>query len=71
LIVALALVYHIGDREEGVRALDCITLTPESEFYPIRRGEFVMLRGPSGGGKTTLLNILGAIDRATSGRVGT
>jgi len=28
-----------------------------------------MLRGPSGGGKTTLLNILGTIDRATSGRV--
>jgi hypothetical protein len=34
------------------------------------RGEFVMLRGPSGGGKTTLLNILGAIDRSSSGQVG-
>jgi ABC-type lipoprotein export system ATPase subunit len=29
-----------------------------------------MLRGPSGGGKTTLLNILGTIDKATSGYVG-
>lgn len=29
-----------------------------------------MLRGPSGGGKTTLLNILGTIDLPTSGRVG-
>lgn len=28
-----------------------------------------MLRGPSGGGKTTLLNILGTIDRASSGKV--
>lgn len=28
-----------------------------------------MLRGPSGGGKTTLLNILGTIDKATSGTV--
>jgi len=28
-----------------------------------------MLRGPSGGGKTSLLNILGTIDRATSGTV--
>ncbi len=35
------------------------------------RGEFVMLRGPSGGGKTSLLNILGTIDRASGGRVGT
>jgi ABC-type lipoprotein export system ATPase subunit len=35
------------------------------------RGEFVMLRGPSGGGKTTLLNIIGTIDKPTSGEVGT
>lgn len=26
-----------------------------------------MIRGPSGGGKTTLLNMLGTIDMATSG----
>jgi putative ABC transport system ATP-binding protein len=30
-----------------------------------------MLRGPSGGGKTSLLNILGTIDSATSGQIGT
>ena len=29
----------------------------------------MILRGPSGGGKTTLLNIMGAIDSATSGEV--
>ena len=38
-----------------------------SEVYPILRGEFVLLRGPSGGGKTTLLNIIGCIDVASSG----
>lgn len=29
-----------------------------------------MLRGPSGGGKTTLLNLLGTIDKPTSGTLG-
>ncbi len=29
-----------------------------------------MIRGPSGGGKTTLLNILGTLDYPTSGIVG-
>lgn len=30
-----------------------------------------MLRGPSGGGKTTLLNLLGTIDKPTTGILGT
>ncbi|KPI90685.1 putative ABC transporter domain protein [Leptomonas seymouri] len=38
-------------------------------FGPIRRGEFVMIRGPSGGGKTTLLNIIGTIDTCTEGTI--
>lgn len=50
-------------------ALRDIHLAPDSEFQPIRRGEFVILRGPSGGGKTSLLNILGAIDTASGGQV--
>lgn len=51
-------------------ALRDMHLNIGSEFWPIRRGEFIMLRGPSGGGKTSLLNILGTIDKATSGVVG-
>jgi len=61
--------YKIAGRNETVRALHDIHLAPGSEFFPIRRGEFVMLRGPSGGGKTSLLNVLGTIDRASSGKV--
>jgi len=61
--------YNLAGREEAVTALKDITLSCDSEFYPIRRGEFVMLRGPSGGGKTTLLNILGTIDLCTRGTV--
>ncbi|KAG5473828.1 hypothetical protein LSCM1_04459 [Leishmania martiniquensis] len=38
-------------------------------FGPVRRGEFVMIRGPSGGGKTTLLNIIGSIDSCSEGTI--
>lgn len=37
------------------------------EFFAVKRGEFIMIRGPSGGGKTTLLNIIGTIDRPSGG----
>eukprot|EP00727_Mastigamoeba_balamuthi_P005418 m51a1_g1496 putative abc transporter domain protein (300) ;mRNA; f:327486-328601 len=50
-----------------VVALADVHLAEGSPFEPVRRGEFVMLRGPSGGGKTTLLNILGTLDLPTSG----
>lgn len=35
----------------------------------IDRGAFAVVTGPSGGGKTTLLSLVGALDRATSGQV--
>lgn len=33
------------------------------------RGEFIIVRGPSGGGKTTFLNLIGTIDMSTSGSI--
>ena len=33
----------------------------------VKRGEFIMIMGPSGFGKTTLLNIIGLLDRSTDG----
>jgi putative ABC transport system ATP-binding protein len=61
--------YTIAGREDTVHALNDIHLAENGAFAPVRQGEFVMLRGPSGGGKTTFLNMLGTIDRATSGEV--
>lgn len=37
--------------------------------FQIEEGEFVVIVGPSGAGKTTVLNILGGMDSATSGKV--
>jgi len=61
--------YTIAGRNDAVAALKGITLSDDASLKPIKRGEFVMIRGPSGGGKTTLLNLLGTIDTASSGTV--
>eukprot|EP01117_Protostelium_nocturnum_P002712 TRINITY_DN1358_c0_g1_i1.p1 TRINITY_DN1358_c0_g1~~TRINITY_DN1358_c0_g1_i1.p1 ORF type:complete len:226 (+),score=101.03 TRINITY_DN1358_c0_g1_i1:35-679(+) len=47
---------------EGVPALRGVDLT-------IKKGEFVVIYGTSGGGKTTMLNILGTIDKPTKGEL--
>lgn len=52
--------YKMGEVE--IKALDGIS-------FPIEQGEFVVIVGPSGAGKTTVLNILGGMDKPTSGEV--
>ena len=37
--------------------------------FEIQKGEFAVVVGPSGAGKTTVLNILGGMDTATEGSV--
>ena len=51
--------YHMGDVE--VPALRGINLT-------IERSEFVAVMGSSGSGKSTFMNILGCLDRPTTGK---
>lgn len=56
----LTKIYRTGDVE--VRALNGV----DSELFG---GELAVLLGPSGSGKSTFLNIVGGLDRATSGQV--
>ena len=39
----------------------------DGSSFDVEKGEFVIVVGPSGAGKTTVLNILGGMDTATSG----
>ena len=62
-------IYKLPGVSEEVRALNGVTMDESDEFYPVKKGEFVMIRGPSGGGKTTLLNIIGTLDSDFEGEL--
>ena len=53
-------VYHSGEIE--IRAVDHISFT-------IEKGEFCVIVGPSGAGKTTVLNMLGGMDACSGGTI--
>ena len=45
------------------------TLALENVNLDVAKGEFVSIMGPSGGGKSTLLNIMGLLDAPSSGKI--
>ncbi|MDD7227550.1 MAG: ATP-binding cassette domain-containing protein, partial [Firmicutes bacterium] len=53
-------IYKMGEVEiEALAGVD----------FTIEKGEFVVIAGQSGAGKSTILNILGGMDSSTSGKV--
>jgi len=57
-ITNLSKIYHTDGNQ--THALNSIDLT-------IYQGDYLTIQGPSGGGKSTLLSIMGLLDKATSG----
>lgn len=53
-------IYRSGEVE--IRAVDDIS-------FEIQKGEFVVIVGPSGAGKTTVLNMLGGMDACSEGTI--
>ena len=53
-------VYRMG--EVDIKALDGVD-------FSIDKGEFVVIAGASGAGKSTILNLLGGMDNATEGQI--
>jgi len=53
-------IYKSG--EQDIKALDNIS-------FGVRKGDFTVILGPSGSGKSTTLNLLGGMDKATSGKI--
>src|SRR5204863_4689842 len=53
-------VYRVADT--GVAALGGVT-------FDVTKGEFVAIVGPSGSGKSSILNVIGGLDRPTAGSV--
>ena len=53
-------VYRTGEVE--IRAADSVT-------FSVRKGEFVIIVGPSGAGKTTVRNMLGGMDACSGGTI--
>ena len=52
--------YQIGEvKIEALKGVD----------FDINEGEFVVILGASGAGKSTILNLLGGMDRATEGSI--
>lgn len=60
---------ELHDIVKEYRTGEVVTRANDGVTFSIEEGEFAVMLGPSGAGKSTTLNILGGMDKATSGQV--
>src|SRR5215510_3740367 len=63
-IINVRKVYPASQRGQAgeIRALDGVSLS-------VRKGEWLAVMGPSGSGKSSLVNVIGCLDRPSSGQI--
>lgn len=63
-IIGVRKIYRGDERGQAgeIRALDGVSLS-------VRTGEWLAIMGPSGSGKSSLVNLIGCLDRQTSGEI--
>lgn len=60
---------ELNDVVKEYKSGEVVTRANDGVTFTIESGEFAVILGPSGAGKSTTLNILGGMDKATSGEV--
>ncbi|WP_455540118.1 ABC transporter ATP-binding protein [Terrisporobacter sp.] len=60
---------EIIDEYKRYKVGDSIVAANDGINFSIEKGEFVIILGPSGAGKTTILNILGGMDTCDEGQI--
>ena len=60
---------HLANQRSNVVWILIVLCLTRGVSLTVRRGEFICIFGTSGGGKTTLLNIMGTIDKPTKGEM--
>ncbi|MEE9255506.1 MAG: ABC transporter ATP-binding protein [Pseudomonadales bacterium] len=61
------MIIHTENLGKLFRTEDVETTALDAVNISVEEGEFVSIMGPSGGGKSTLMNIMGLVDQADSG----
>ncbi|MDO4492591.1 MAG: ABC transporter ATP-binding protein [Clostridia bacterium] len=57
------------DVQKDYKSGDSVVHAADHVNFEIEKGEFCVVLGPSGAGKTTILNLLGGMDNATGGKI--